>query len=396
MVLGPQAWRAWDKRLGNRSTPGKTTRKNILQGMGLEKSFMNYDIIKDRAKDLYRDKTIYSYNYEDVIKGQTYLDFYGIKLNCSKENKSIYYDTNKDGEVGGDDDNLVAQTFTTGSSYIYLSKISVFNNKSGTGNPTDNIYLTEIDGNGKPDLNNIIRTDTLETPSSAGEWLDFNCSGIILKPNTTYAIIEVLSEGTTDTFWEVDETSPTYTGGSLFTSSDAGVNWTEDTTKDAMFRIYTIDFNNYNIFPASGVYSLDETTTFSSLVLTADQTFNTINFDYDVNYTMAVEGLALLLLTHTITNLALYFKISILKISQDGTETEIASSTINEEEATAVQTNQMIGIKIEQIQTIKRGDKLRLKLELLSSGTGSSTYVLDHDQGNFALKLPTKFIGNIE
>jgi len=77
-------------------------------------------------------------------------------------------------------------------------------------------------------------------------WLD---TPIDITNGTTYAlIVSTGDEG--NVYWRCDASSPTYANGSRVYSSNAGVGWAADTTRDFMFEVYGT-VNDMTLLPAS-------------------------------------------------------------------------------------------------------------------------------------------------
>ena len=83
--------------------------------------------------------------------------------------------------------------------------------------------------------------DTLTT-NAAGEWRTITLfPGTTLTADTTYAIVVRALDGDISTnymWWRADNTSPTYTNGSVVSSSNAGDTWGSTTGTDFMFETW--------------------------------------------------------------------------------------------------------------------------------------------------------------
>jgi hypothetical protein len=137
--------------------------------------------------------------------------------------------------------NFDAQSFMTGGMSVPLEYINLKLYRVGSpGNIS--AYIYECDDDGKPTGDgmtyatidgNALTTDT------AGAVARFNISPIVLDTNMQYAVILTATSGNGSDYvcWKVDSSSPSYSGGTVVTSTDGGSTWTVDATKDAYFVI---------------------------------------------------------------------------------------------------------------------------------------------------------------
>jgi hypothetical protein len=129
---------------------------------------------------------------------------------------------------------------------------------TGTGTATVSIRATAAGlptganlCSGTHDLSSITTNIDYDNP----EWYDFDLgAGTALTGGVTYAIIlSHNASGSTDyLWWHIDVSSPTYTGGSTVSTSDAGSTWTATTGNDNLFKEYSVSNGFY--FAASGEY----------------------------------------------------------------------------------------------------------------------------------------------
>ncbi len=344
-----------------------------------------------QIKNMREKDTLYSYNFSDVVKGQVYLDFYGMTAKVAKDSEQIAYDENDDTDEGVTDANTwYAQTFTIGSNDIWFRQLDLKGDETGAASdPT--IYITEVDGSNLPDMTKVIYYDTGQIKFNTPGWSSNSIiPWIKLDANTTYAIvmdIKGTGGGGDYNIWRSDSSSPTYTGGQFCTSTDSGSSWSGDSTTDAMFRIYGITTNPFKIFPGAEITSDSASSTFPvSTDTTAATKLVDVDFDYEVQFTFAMKGLALLTF-ETTTVLTGYVKINLIKY--DGTtETNLASTTCPADTGA-----QLAAINITSLQSIKRGETLRLNIQFYSQESGAGSNVLKHGGGDLILRLPVKLIG---
>jgi len=82
--------------------------------------------------------------------------------------------------------------------------------------------------------------------------------GVLLEADTKYAIVVSVPEGNVNNYslWRCDTTAPSYEGGNVEYSTDAGATWDSDNTVDFMF----LEWEYYNWDYTEGrVHSLDGT-----------------------------------------------------------------------------------------------------------------------------------------
>ena len=156
--------------------------------------------------------------------------------------KYEYYDT-------GDDDNRAvyenlwrAQTFTPSTAHTITSvKLLCYKDVLyGTvGTVTVSIRATSANLPTGNDLcSGTTDGDTLTT-NTAGEWREISLgAGYALSASTMYGIVIRAPDGTSaaELRVRVDETSPTYTGGTDAWSLNSGSSWIQVTGTDLMFE----------------------------------------------------------------------------------------------------------------------------------------------------------------
>ncbi len=329
-----------------------------------------------------RPEFIKSFDFRDVIRGQSYLIFYAGRSNNVEEGAKLFaYETGDDTNNDGGNTTMFAQTFTTGSSEVWVDSVELLCQNLGAG--SDRLYLVGVDGSGNPDMDKIIAWDG-ETNIGAAGWHKFTFNGtssddnrewIKLDANTTYAI--VFYNPTAGTIrWRSDDSSPTYTGGKYFISTDTGATWTGDATKDFLFRVNGITVNPYILFPIPfdsdiPYYKIPryhhpgetDTTRFCR---------TSIDFDLIVGKTFILKGDAILTFTIQGDNsgestTSYNVKASINKF--DGTtETQLASGegrVLDDELSdTTAAFRQSIFMNIPNKTRIVKGDVLRLTIDL--------------------------------
>jgi len=153
--------------------------------------------------------------------------------------KYQYYDTGEDGESDAYLNNWIAQTFTVETVHmISRVKLKLFR----TGDPGTIRVSIKATSSGKPtgaDLcfGTIEGTDITE--SSPGEWYEITLgAGYIFEASTMYSIVVRAVDGdeSNKVSARKDGVDATYSGGTLCTSSDSGVDWGIISGSDLMFE----------------------------------------------------------------------------------------------------------------------------------------------------------------
>lgn len=154
-----------------------------------------------------------------------------------------YYNSNDDSSGIANTTRWKAQTFTTDSSCnVTSAKVKIYRE----GSPND-IYVSiqGVDGEGQPDGSDLCSGTTngnTLTASSPGEWreIDFTVP-TTLAATTQYAL--VIYTQANQIRWRGDGSSPTYAGGMLESSEDAGATWSHNSGWDMMFELWGVSNN---------------------------------------------------------------------------------------------------------------------------------------------------------
>lgn len=319
-----------------------------------------------------RRPLVYNYSYEDTIKGQTYITFDGLQVDRERISELIAYDTGatEDNRLSATTDR-VAQTFTVGSDDIWVTSIEVsMEANSGLTGAIDATMEIQATTAGEPN-GVVLDTATITNlPDETGYIFQvFSFDNVRLLAGVQYAIVISADdfETTGDLDVRADGTSPSFAGGSIFTSADSGSNWTEDTGGDMMFRINGKTTNSYILFPAANITSTDDST--SQVTNDLD-----INFDFIVNSTVAIKGMVLL----DIGGSASFLEVDLIDF--DGTtETSLVTGTTDGGTAT-------LAMDITSWKRIRRGNTLRLNVR--ARRDTSATTSINHSGNNLKLHLP--------
>lgn len=123
-------------------------------------------------------------------------------------------------------DNYAYQTFTTTEAFTLThvrarlyrvgtpGTVTCYVETASGGTPTGTIATTGV------------YAGTSITALTSGEWIDFNMTDVAVAAATQYAIVLKASGNTSNyILWQVDTSTPTYSGGSYGYSTDAGATW---------------------------------------------------------------------------------------------------------------------------------------------------------------------------
>lgn len=172
-----------------------------------------------------------------------------------------YYNTGDNDvfDIGPSTDRA-GQIFTASSNY-YISSVKLLLYRIGSPG-TITVELQSVSNNFPSNTILISGTtdgDTLTTNSS-GEWREITfSSSYLLISGTQYAVV-IRDNG--DVFngaqWRIDDSSPTYSGGSLVNSIDSGTNWGYPfgggiDSRDCMFETYGVNYLDFSANEANFV-----------------------------------------------------------------------------------------------------------------------------------------------
>ncbi len=354
-------------RLRWKVAPRKPSRKTIREAQQRESRTLGLEAQRRRGRPV-----VYNYSYEDTIKGQTYITFDGLQVDREIISELITYDTGDDAnQEMSDNDHRVAQSFTVGSTDIWVSTIEIKATEAGNASPNAKVTIQKTTA-GEP--NGVIMDTDIKTNAWNGttSFETFTFDNVRLLAGVTYAIVLgasgygiVPNESTIGV--RVDSSSPTYTGGSIWTSTDAEANWSVDATKDMMFRINGKANNSHILFPAANINSTDDITSVTGVELN-------LNFDFIVNSTVAIKGMVLL----DISGTAEIMEVDL--IDWNGTTgTSLVTGTTDSGTAT-------LAMDITTWKRIRRGNTLRLNVKYTNAASGTLT--INHSGNNLKLHLP--------
>ena len=151
-----------------------------------------------------------------------------------------------DGEfdLNNDSDTRAAQSFTlgtTGGNFTFTITSIDVKIKKTLGPVTLNWKIQSTSPDGTPSGTTIASGSiSAASVSTTAGWVNSiaDVTGTLVKDGLyVLVLIPVTASGSDKFHWRYDGSSPTYTGGSVFTSTNGGINWTVDTAKDFMFSI---------------------------------------------------------------------------------------------------------------------------------------------------------------
>lgn len=150
-----------------------------------------------------------------------------------------YYNTGDTSSAQAWGPNWFAQSFTANDSYT-LDYIKLCLRKEGTpGTLTAAIYSTNASGYPIDELTS--GTYNSEYLGTGNTWPEIDMvPDLSLSEGSVYSIV-VHTTGASagnDSIWRYDNTSPTYTGGQFFSSTDAGGTWANNSSCDFLFECW--------------------------------------------------------------------------------------------------------------------------------------------------------------
>jgi len=151
------------------------------------------------------------------------------------------YSTGVDGNYTIQSNEWYAQTFTITPESHSVNEIRVYGYREGEpGTVTLSIRDTASGLPTGADLTSGTFNGDTVTNSTAGAWCAVAVTEINLDYGEVYAVVARAEAGDADNTFHilVDESTPSYAGGSAIESSDSGVTWSADTGTDAYFQVY--------------------------------------------------------------------------------------------------------------------------------------------------------------
>lgn len=157
------------------------------------------------------------------------------------------YTTGDDSQRSVYQANWEGQSFTASQDYDISSvEIKVYKSGSPSGDLTVSIRAT--DGSGLPtggDLaSGAIACSSITDTSAPGDWYEITFGAAYsLSSGTKYAIVVRATSANSSNriFLRADSSSPSYGGGNLVISSNAGTSWSNASTWDVVFKTYESD-----------------------------------------------------------------------------------------------------------------------------------------------------------
>lgn len=151
-----------------------------------------------------------------------------------------YYNIGDDGSRNAFDNDWLAQTFTPAIAHK-ITSVKLLLQKDG--NPRTLTVSIKATSDGMPTGDDLCVGTTSGTtlPSwpSAAVWREITLgAGANLNVDTKYAIVVRALDGDIANYamWRLDSSSPTYTRGHSYTSTNSGSSWLQKTGEDFMFE----------------------------------------------------------------------------------------------------------------------------------------------------------------
>jgi hypothetical protein len=137
----------------------------------------------------------------------------------------------------------ICQTFTPGTAHtIYVIQVNLI--RVGTsGTITLNLYAT--DTNGKPTGTSLATATAAQPSGTSSAMVDFTLSAPYMVGNEKLAIV-LSATGALGTIGARYKNVGAYTAGSIYSSTDSGVTWTETALSDFIFKEWGIELPIYN------------------------------------------------------------------------------------------------------------------------------------------------------
>jgi hypothetical protein len=146
-----------------------------------------------------------------------------------------YYNTNDDIDEGIGSNQWRAQSFTANQTYT-LTRVGLKLRDNGVVNTVTVGIRSSLTG---PDLDYVsFNGDTELTDTAAWYYMDFT-GAVELTSGNTYYIVVRTNGAASALVTRMDQTSPTYAGGSRWYSTNSGASWNQSSTIDWMFETYS-------------------------------------------------------------------------------------------------------------------------------------------------------------
>lgn len=336
---------------------------------------------------------IASYDYADVISGNSYL-----KLYCSAAfPKATIYES----LTSEDDSNatltsiavLFCQTFTVGTTGtnedFWINGVEIY----GNGFTDLKVYIKAVDVNGKPAGDILAYGQTVIGMSTANSWCRFNFAYFAkLVASTKYALV-LERVGINNIIWRYDGSSPSYTNGSYGTSADSGATWTMDNAKDFLFKILGDTRPPLTFFRED----LQNADSYSIININSTSYTQKLSCDIDVIFgrSSSIQGNVQVSIPITLdinaqTYISAYYTANLICV-RAGVEISVGTAvtkTLNVEADTT--TTLLAQIYVENQFVFLKTDTLKLRLACFykTINTGNSGLTLDFK--NIWIKLPYK------
>jgi len=388
--------------------PKEQTSFDKLEFEREQKEDKDLNEIPEKEINVTRDKplltkqrdAVYSFNYSDIVSGQSYVKFY---CNYINPKTTVYesYTTNDDTDNTVSSGNWFAQTFTVGNTgtneNFWVNGCEIFSSEVGTATGVIVASIRAVDGNNKPTGIDLAYGSVATAISSTDHFHRITFSRpTLLLASTQYAL--VIREAGSDNFiWRSDNSTPTYTGGSVNTSTDSGASWDAvSTTKDFLFKILG-DTRPPLTFSRE---ALDAGTQLIEDIVSATSYALQFSTDIDLPFNNASNLRGMIVLKTNLTNVrgtnnegsSYYFNFEAFRIRTGVANLSIGTSSSETKDFIADGSHTFYSqIFLENTQHFKAGDALRISMDLYAkvddAGIGTDITV---DLGNITMDIPFK------
>jgi hypothetical protein len=328
---------------------------------------------------------IKSFDFKDVIRGQSYITLYGLMASPTTITTHASYEGSDD---GGNSINLSGdrggQTFEVADD-IWVERVWLYGAYVTASN--DLLVSLQALSSGDPS-NNFLASGVFTATSTTGFQACKMNTKIKLDNGTKYALV-VQMPNSNGWNWRYDDTSPSYADGNYEDSTDSGATWNADTGKDYLFKIDGWTASPYILFPEA-VSSFELTSKINPHVTSGFEKVIDIDFDMKAGVPMILEGKGLAEIScfgreETNKKLESY---AIVKLRKwDGTtETEIANAGTETMGWTTTESSKArsLILDITSRTKIQKGDIIRITVEIYaeSDDEGDTQYVGFHHNPN--------------
>ena len=192
-------------------------------------------------------------DYSDTLSGTARFShenlLRAIATICAQNDKDFWVDIGGTLEIEYDETNqnanewfggnvALAQSFTPNQD-MDVVQIGIYAKFISSTQSDITVSIRADDGSGKPTGGDLTSGTLPGFADTSYAWKTIDVDRYSLTNGTKYHIVVLIPPPSYGTYsWGLDNTSPTYSGGTQSTSADLGSSWTVVTTADQIFRVY--------------------------------------------------------------------------------------------------------------------------------------------------------------